>query len=146
MSADRLIGIGAAVLGMVLYALAGASEAYLFPRIIALAVGLLGLAVFATTFVTARSAAAEHAAATRRWGQLLPAIAILLGYRWALELVGFYTAAFAAFIVIVWLYAPERATMPGAAKRIAISAAFVGVLFAIFAVLLRVQTPRGLLI
>ena len=145
MSADRLVGIGAAVLGIALYALAGESEAYLFPRIIALAVGLLGLAIIGTTFVTDRAPATDSAAPTRGWGTVVPAIAILIGYRWALELVGFYTAAFAAFIVIVWLYAPERATARVAAKRVAISAAFVGVLFAIFAVLLRVQTPRGFL-
>jgi len=146
MSVDRLVGIGAVALGIVLYTLAGESEAYLFPRIIALTIGLLGLAMTGTTIVAARATAVDSAAPTHGWGKVLPAIAILLGYRWALELVGFYTAAFAAFMVIIWLYAPERASMRGAAKRIAISAAFVGVLFAIFAVLLRVQTPRGFLI
>lgn len=145
MSTDRLVGIGAVALGIVLYALAGESEAYLFPRFIALAIGLFGIGILASAVVTGRARSEGAARAPRGWLKLLPALAILVGYRWALEFVGFYAAAFAVFLVIVWLYAPEPATLRGAAKRIAISAAFVGVLFAIFALLLRVQTPRGFL-
>jgi hypothetical protein len=76
----------------------------------------------------------------------VPVLAILVGYRWAMEYVGFYTAGFGAFLVIVWLYAPEPTTARAAAKRIAVATAFVGVIFAIFSLLLRVQTPRGFLL
>ena len=146
MSIDRLVGLGATVLGILLYALAGESDAYLFPRFIALAVGALGLAILGSTFLAARTAPSSASDVTRSWTSVVPVLAILVAYRWAMELVGFYAAAFAAFVVIVWLYSPEPTTARTAAKRVAISAVFVGVIFAVFALLLRVQTPRGFLI
>ena len=146
MSVDRLVGLGATALGILLYALAGESDAYLFPRLIALAVAGLGVAILGSAFLGGRSAPSSASDVTRSWASVVPVLVILVAYRWAMELVGFYTAAFAAFVVIVWLYAPEPMTARTAAKRVAISAAFVGVIFAIFSLLLRVQTPRGLLI
>lgn len=146
MSVDRLVGTSAAALGILLYMLAGESEAYLFPRFIALAVALFGLAIIGSTFLGARVTRSSASSSARGWTKIVPVLAILVAYRWAMEYVGFYTAAFGAFLVIVWLYAPEPTTARAAAKRIAISAAFVGVIFTIFALLLRVQTPRGLLI
>jgi hypothetical protein len=146
MSIDRLVGLGATALGILLFVLAGESDAYLFPRLIALAVAMLGLGILGSTFLGGRTAHSSASAAAHGWTKLVPVLAILVAYRWAMEFVGFYTAAFAAFVVIVWLYAPEPTTARTAAKRVAISAAFVGVIFAIFSLLLRVQTPRGFLI
>ena len=63
-----------------------------------------------------------------------------------MESLGFYVSAFAAFLTIVWLYAPEPVSTPVVAKRLAISAAFVAAIFVLFSVLLNVQTPRGILL
>jgi hypothetical protein len=144
--ADRYVGIGAVALGVALYAMAGESEAYLFPRLIALAIGLLGLAVLGSALATAQAGSASASASARGWASVLPALAILVAYRWAMEIVGFYTAAFAVFLTIVWVYAPEPVTLRLAARRVVVSAVFVGTIYAIFALLLRVQTPRGLLL
>ena len=50
-----------------------------------------------------------------------------------------------AFLTIATLYDPAKLTSLRAwLVRIAVSAAFMGVIYLLFAVLLRVQTPRGL--
>lgn len=146
MSTDRITGISTLVLGIVLYSLAGDSDAYLFPRLIAIAIALLGIAVAGSTFTGALRSIGSAAGASRAWLKILPALAVLIAYRWAMEMIGFYAAAFVAFLTIVSIYAPEPFSYRTATKRIAISAAFVAVIFAVFSLLLRVQTPRGLLL
>lgn len=143
MSADRIAGIGALVLGATLYALAGDSEAYLFPRIIALAIGALGLAITATSVL---QRAPELPGASAAWLKTLPVFAVFLAYRWTMETLGFYVSAFAAFLVIVWIYAPEPFSARAAAVRVAISAAFILAIYALFSLLLNVQAPRGILL
>lgn len=146
MSTDRFTGIGTLLLGIMLYAIAGESEAYLFPRFIAIAVGLIGIAIAASTFAGMRQSTASIGSTGRAWLEVLPVLTVFIAYRWAMEAIGFYAAAFAAFLTIVWIYAPEPFSYRAATKRIAISATFTAVIFALFSVLLRVQTPRGLLL
>ena len=143
MSADRFAGIGALVLGVTLYALAGDSEAYLFPRIIALVIGALGLAITAGSVLQRAPQLPDASAA---WLKILPVLAVFLAYSWTMEALGFYVSAFAAFLVIVWIYAPEPFSARVAAVRVAISAAFIAAIYALFSVLLNVQTPRGILL
>ena len=146
MSQDRIAGSAALVLGITLYALAGESEAYLFPRSIALAIGLLGLVIAGSTLTSMVRPAADRPGASSRWLAVLPVLAVFVAYRFTMEALGFYVSAFAAFLIIVWIYAPEPVSPPVAAKRLAISAAFIAVIFVLFSVLLNVQTPRGLLL
>jgi hypothetical protein len=146
MSADRIAGLAGLALGVLLFALAGESEAYLFPRFTAIGIAVLGLAILAST-VRASSGStpvADNAGTT--WPRIVPVLLIFIVYRWAMEAIGFYTAGFAAFLAIVWIYAPEPFSVGSAVKRIAISAAFIAVIFAVFSLLLRVQTPRGILL
>ncbi|NIW24586.1 MAG: hypothetical protein GWN29_08495 [Gammaproteobacteria bacterium] len=146
MSPDRIAGIGALVLGVVLYALAGESEAYLFPRSIALAVGMLGLVIAGSTWTQLLRPAQTMLSVGRAWLKVLPALAVFIAYRLTMESIGFYVSAFAAFSLIVWIYAPEPVSSRAAAKRLGISAAFIAAIYVLFSVLLNVQTPRGLLL
>ena len=84
--------------------------------------------------------------ANRTWLKVLPALAVFVVYRLTMESIGFYVSAFAAFLIIVWIYAPEPVSARVAAKRVAISAAFIAAIFVLFSVLLNVQTPRGMLL
>ncbi|NNC65058.1 MAG: hypothetical protein HKN84_09755 [Gammaproteobacteria bacterium] len=143
MNQDRIAGIGALALGATLYALAGESEAYLFPRSIALAIGILGLMIAGSSLTGIIQPAAGG---SRRWLRVLPALAVFVAARFVMEPLGFYVSAFAAFLTIVWIYAPEPASARAAATRVAISAAFIAAIFVLFSVLLNVQTPRGLLL
>ena len=145
MNSDRIVGIGTLSLATLLYWLAGNSEAYLFPRSISVAIGVLGLAILASTL---RGSFQSPPVADRSMSaglRIMPVLAVFVAYRWAMEAIGFYSAAFFAFLTIAWIYAPEPFSIPAVAKRVAVSAAFVGALFALFSWLLRVRTPGGLL-
>ena len=81
-----------------------------------------------------------------RWVTVIPVLLAFFAYPWAMETLGFYVTAFAVFLFIVSLYAPDGYSPRAVAKRVAVSAAFIGVIYALFALLLRVQTPQGVLI
>ena len=148
MTADRIVGGVALIVAAVLYWLgssAGSPEAYLFPRLISGGMGLLAIALLVSTRVRpARSRPAVPPSIP--WRTLIPALLVFVAYLWAMETVGFYAAGFAAFLIIVSVYAPCRSSPKAIMKRVAISALFIGIIYSVFALLLRVQTPRGLLI
>jgi hypothetical protein len=146
MSADRIVGLGGLTLGLLLIVLAGDTEAYLFPRSIAVAMAVLGLAIFASTLRPHSRSTTIADKARISWPRVVPVLAVLVVYRWAMEVIGFYSAGFAAFLAIAWIYGPEPFSVGTAIKRIAISAAFMAAIFAVFFLLLRVQTPRGVLL
>ena len=107
MSHDRIAGIGALVLGAALYTLAGDSESYLFPRNIALGIGALGLAIVAAAVIGMRPPTTATGGTGRTWLKVLPALAVFVAYALTMESLGFYASAFAAFLIIVWIYARE---------------------------------------
>ena len=146
MSHDRIAGIGALVLGAALYTLAGDSESYLFPRNIALGIGALGLAIVAAAVIGMRPPTTVTGGTGRTWLKVLPALAVFVAYALTMESIGFYASAFAAFLIIVWIYSREPVSPGVAARRLGIAAAFVAAIFLLFSVLLNVQTPRGLLL
>lgn len=146
--ADRITALVALAAAIGLYWLAASAaspEAYFFPRIIAGGMGVLAIAMLLTTFGR-RAASAAPIRVAIPWRSTIPALAIFIGYRWALEALGFYSATFAAFFLIVSVFAPDRGSLRAILKRVAVAAAFTGVLYALFAIVLRVQTPSGLLI
>jgi hypothetical protein len=59
--------------------------------------------------------------------------------------VGFYVSAFLFFVIVSFLLGRSDLTPAKGAARIIQSAVFTGVLFVLFRVLLKVQTPTGLL-
>lgn len=77
---------------------------------------------------------------------ILPgALVMLVLVYGAASFFGFYAASSIAFLSIATLYDPAPFTSLRAwLMRIAATGAFMGVIYLLFAVLLRVQTPRGL--
>ena len=58
---------------------------------------------------------------------------------------GFYVASYVTFMIIYSLYDPASHTSPKTwGKRLLITSIFMGVIYALFTLLLKVQTPRGL--
>ena len=148
MNVDRVTGIVALVLAVVLYWLGSSAsnlDAFLFPRLISIGMGLLSIAILVST--ERRTTGASHAAPPSFcWITVIPVLLGFFAYPWAMETIGFYVTAFAVFLFIVSLYAPDPYSPRAIAKRVAVSAAFISVIYAVFALLLRVQTPRGVLI
>lgn len=148
MNADRVTGSVALVLAVVLYWLGSSAnnpDAFLFPRLISIGMGLLSIAILVST-ERRTTGASRPAPPSFCWITVTPILLGFFAYPWAMETIGFYATAFAAFLFIVSLYAPDPYSPRAIAKRVAVSAAFISVIYALFALLLRVQTPRGVLI
>jgi hypothetical protein len=121
-------------------------DAFLFPRIISavmlvLALWSLGRAVMGIS----RTGTGLSIGLARN---IAPGLIIMFVYVfWAARTMGFYVSSTIAFFLIFTAYDPAplndwRAWI----KRIVITAAFMAVIYALFSIVLKVQTPRGMFI
>jgi len=121
-------------------------EAYLFPRLISFF--FLGLALW--TFVKALlgRSKAGNGLSMDMFKNMAPGVAISAIYIfWAAKGLGFYTATTIAFFLLVTSYDPASHSEPKTwVKRAIITAGFVAIMYALFAKILVVYTPRGLFI
>lgn len=118
------------------------SEAFLFPRLIASV--FVVLAVW--TFIKACLGWTKigNGISARQFTNLAPGLIVALVYIfWAARGLGFYTATTIAFFILLTLYDPasHRATRSWV-KRIIITVCFTAVMYGLFALLLKVYTPR----
>ncbi|MEM9734769.1 MAG: tripartite tricarboxylate transporter TctB family protein [Pseudomonadota bacterium] len=119
-------------------------EAFLFPRIIA--VFMLALAAWnffrAVTGVSKVGEGVSFALART----IAPGLLIVLVYIFfAAKALGFYVSSFAAFVALFAAYDPASHTNAMAwLKRLVTAFIFVAIMYGLFALLLKVQTPRGM--
>lgn len=80
----------------------------------------------------------------RQFTNLLPGLFVALVYIfWAAKGLGFYTATTIAFFILLTLYDPaSHRAVRSWVKRAIITACFMGVMYGLFALLLKVYTPR----
>jgi hypothetical protein len=78
------------------------------------------------------------------WGRFFLLLGIIIGYFVFMQTLGFYVSAFLFFVIVSFLLGRSGLTPAKGASRILQSAVFTGVLFVLFKVLLKVQTPTGL--
>lgn len=120
------------------------AEAFLFPRLIA--IFLAGFAVW--NFIRALLGLSRIGGGLSKQEVLniLPGLVVMLVYAfWASKALGFYVASTITFFLVYTLYDPSALTDGKAwLRRLFISLAFMAVIYALFAILLKVQTPRGL--
>lgn len=120
------------------------AEAFLFPRLIAmffvvLAVWNFGRAALGLARVGEGMTLAQ--AGNKLPGLLVAGALVFYGAKF----LGFYTSATLAMLAITTLYDPAPYWSPSAwLKRIVITLGFMAVIYGLFALLLQVQTPRGL--
>ena len=120
-------------------------QPYLFPRLIALA--MLGLAALAFLRALRGRDRTSSGLDPKLLREIAPGLALMALYIFlAAEWLGFYAASTLAFLALYSLYDPASHAAPRVwARRLAVTAGFMLVLYGVFALLLRVQTPRGLL-
>jgi len=146
MSAPRIIAVLAILVGVGIYALASSAdnqEAYLFPRLTG--VGMIVCAVALLIEKITQPLVLDKVKLVP-WLTVAPALAIFAAYIYVAEDLGFYASAFVAFFALVSIYAPERRLLAGWIKRFTVSVLFITAMYSIFSLLLKVQTPRGILI
>ena len=118
--------------------------AYLFPRLISgVMLALASWSLARAALGLARTEEGLDAGALRRVG---PGVVVALVYTlFAAKALGFYVASWLAFVALHSLHDPRPHDRIGSwARRFALAFAVLFVVHALFAWLLRVQTPRGL--
>ena len=120
-------------------------QPYLFPQLFSAFMAVLALIV---VFRAARGLDRTAAGiAGRTFRNIAPGLAVMLVYVFLLaEWLGFYVAAFLAMFVLYSLYDPSpHRSVRSWAVRLAVTAGFVAVIYAVFAQGLKVHTPEGAL-
>ena len=118
--------------------------AFLFPRLIATV--MLVLAIWNGARVALGLARVGDGLDVKEAIAILPGVIVMLVYVLiAAKWLGFYVASFATFIILFSLYDPSSHLKSGTwLRRVAIAAGFMLVMYGLFSMLLKVQTPRGL--
>ena len=121
-------------------------EAFLFPRI--LSVVMLGLAAWNAYRAWSGLARVGVGLGGQEFNYMLPGLVVSLALVFfCAKFIGFYTASAVSFFIVYSVYDPTPITsLTSWIKRLAITAGFMLVIYLLFAVLLQVQTPRGLII
>lgn len=118
--------------------------AFLFPRLI----GTVMLALALWNFIRAAMGVSKvgHGIAANTWLNIIPGIALMAVFIFfAAKYFGFYVASTGAFFLLYSGYDPTPHTaLSSWVKRVVITVLFMGVVYALFTLLLKVQTPRGL--
>lgn len=118
------------------------AQAFLFPRLISSVFAALAIWTFAKA-VLGRSKVG-NGLSIGAMKSLAPGLIVMLVYVfWAAKQLGFYTATTIAFFMLLSLYDPApHGEIKSWIKRAVITAGFMAVMYALFALLLNVYTPR----
>ena len=120
-------------------------QPYLFPQLFS---GIMAVLALIATLRAMHGANSTGAGIGRRkFLTIAPGLAVMLVYAFVLaEWLGFYTAAFLAMFVLYSLYDPgPHRSVRNWAVRLAVTAGFIAAMYGVFALGLKVQTPRGIL-
>ena len=120
------------------------SEAFLFPKLIS--VFFCGLAAWNFARALTGLSKVGEGLDLVVFKNMLPGIFVMLVYVFiAAKGLGFYLSSTVTFLLIYTLYDPSPLMDAKAwLKRIAVTIAFMCVIYGLFALLLKVQTPRGI--
>ena len=121
------------------------ADAFLFPRLISTIFVVLAGWTFGKA-VLGHSRVGSGLSRTMMLN-LAPGLAIMgLYVFWAAKAFGFYSATSVTFFLLLSLYDPSSHAKPGTwVKRVVITACFMAVMYGLFALLLKVFTPREIL-
>ncbi|EFL89288.1 tripartite tricarboxylate transporter TctB family protein [Ahrensia sp. R2A130] len=120
------------------------ADSFLFPRIISVFFVALAIWNFARAALGMAKVGGGIDMGTA--GRIFPGLIIMsVTVFWAAKALGFYVACTLAFFLIFSLYDPAPHSQLGSwLRRIVVTVAFMAVIYALFAMLLQVQTPRGI--
>lgn len=121
------------------------AAAFLFPRVVS--IFFLGLAVWNAYRALTGRARVGGGISARMALDIAPGLIVALVFVFfAAKTIGFYTSGALAFLAITTIYDPvPLSSLNGWVRRIGVTAIFMGVIYLLFALLLQVQTPRGIL-
>ena len=121
------------------------ADAFLFPRLIAICF----ISLAARNFVRALTGVAKVGVGLNmnEFKNIVPGLITMLVFVFfAAKAIGFYLASTIAFMIIFTLYDPAPLNNGKAwIKRLIVTVCFMTVMYCLFALLLKVQTPSGIL-
>lgn len=120
------------------------SGAFLFPRIIS--VVMFGLATWNFLRAVTGVSKVGEGVSLQLAKTIAPGIAIMLVFVFFLaKFLGFYTSSLLTFIAVYAVYDPaSHLKIQSWIKRIVIAVIFMAVIYGLFNIVLKVQTPRGI--
>ena len=122
------------------------AEAFLFPRLISIV--FLVLSVWNFSRATLGLARVGGGIDTTSAMHITPGLIVMAVYAfWLAQFLGFYVASTLTFFTLLTLYdTGNRRELANWATRILITIVFMAIMYGLFAFILKVQLPRGLLI
>lgn len=122
------------------------ADAFLFPRLIA----IFFVSLAAWNFIRAITGVAKVGVGLDmgEFKNILPGLIVMLVFVFlAAKMAGFYLSSTIAFMIIFTLYDPAPINDGKAwLKRLIVTVCFMTVMYCLFALLLKVQTPSGILL
>lgn len=120
------------------------ADSFLFPRVISIFFIILAIWNFARAALGMAKVGGGIDMGTA--GRILPGLIVMsVAVFWATKALGFYVTCTIAFFLIMSLYDPApHGEVKSWLRRAAVTVAFMAVIYALFAMLLQVQTPRGI--
>ncbi len=120
------------------------ADAFLFPRLISSVMLILALWNFVRAAL-GKSKVGQGIAA-RVWLRIVPGILLMAAFVFfAAKYFGFYAASTAVFFLMYSGYDPaSHLSVKSWRRRVIVTVAFMSVIYALFTLLLKVQTPRGI--
>lgn len=145
MTSELRISLAMLALAVALYFVSATPDnqsAFVFPRMLALI--LVAIAAASVGYAWHRSDRKADAARVRiPWRAIWPALLVFVFAVNAAEQLGFYVTCLIAFVSLAAIYSSPDRLLPGIAKICVIAVAFIGVLYILFSLILRVQMPPG---
>ena len=117
-------------------------EVYLFPLIVSIVLFLL------SGFLLVRELSGIYTSDIEAPGlfRLLPVLGIFGAYLYTIELLGMYSSSLLALLLIAFIYHPPATLTERIKSSALVAVPFIGAMYILFSVLLKVQMPAGLLI
>jgi len=118
--------------------------AFLFPRLISSVMLLLATWNFIRAALGVSKVGSGISKTT--WLRILPGLLLMAFFVfYAAKALGFFVASTAAFFILYTMYDPSpHSSLVPWVKRVVITLFFMSIVYALFSLLLKVQTPRGL--
>lgn len=147
MKREVIVAVVCLVASAIIYSTAGSIEeerAATFPSVIIVGIMVLsGLLIAQSIFI--RKPEVDTEKQKYPWPRFILLLCMIVIYLAVAEPLGFYLSAFIFFVTVCFILGWTDLTVGRGAVWVVGSAAFTGVLFLLFKVLLEVQTPRGIL-
>ncbi|MGB0847275.1 MAG: tripartite tricarboxylate transporter TctB family protein [Thiolinea sp.] len=115
-------------------------EVYLFPFIVSIALFALSALALGRELIGLGTGDIQSIPLLR----LLPALLVIVAYVMAVEYFGMYSSSLVALFLLALIYHPGENFIQRITNSVLVSAGFIGVMYVLFSILLKVQTPRGL--